>query len=593
MIEEVKIINFRNLNNLNIEIGKKLTLISGGNGIGKSTILGIIASCSGSKDFKSLTGKSMYPDFTNYFILDKSEHREGEEKYKVVTKYSIDKKNSEESMNVYKFITTSHPNYKRLKIVPRTSDEMGTQKSSVQEETEQLTGISKDQVIPIATEYLSSSRILPFGETTIDQKVNTIIRVKKRKNIPDPDIIAAKYVEYYNNILPSSFPKPSVEYQYELFEVSKPELKGETYLIVKPKNFEIPAMSLGQDSVSKIVNSLLDFYSISKDDNYNGGILLIDELDLSLHPDAQVRLLKLLKKCADELKLQIIFTTHSLTLIKEMKKLEHGNSKTENSEMYKVAYLRGRKKTRVSYDDTYDLIKKDLFQAVRPDMLPKTKIYFEDSEARIIFDQLLSFALQESYITPDVFSTICGNTELIESMIGSDILTKLPFKDSYFQSVVIILDGDAQYTSKLKNQEFLTGTALSAVKQSSVVKHHTNTLFLPCFPSPEQFLFISLKNMCDDYENHESFWESSLHIPGVNFYYETANTIIEDMISKNQTNRENLKEWFNNYLSVFFDVGLFPYVFSNFINQDDLKFFISDIVGKINNQINIKIAKRF
>ena len=46
-------------------------------------------------------------------------------------------------------------------------------------------------------------------------------------------------------------------------------------------------------------------------------ILLIDELDATIHPGLQFKLLKLLNEFSKDYKIQIFFTTHSLSLLEE------------------------------------------------------------------------------------------------------------------------------------------------------------------------------------------------------------------------------------------------------------------------------------
>ena len=65
-----------------------------------------------------------------------------------------------------------------------------------------------------------------------------------------------------------------------------------------PLNKTLPeTQSVGQDNIGYIVSALVDFYLHKKrTENYNGGILCIDEIDASLHPNAQLRLFDLLAK---------------------------------------------------------------------------------------------------------------------------------------------------------------------------------------------------------------------------------------------------------------------------------------------------------
>lgn len=61
-------------------------------------------------------------------------------------------------------------------------------------------------------------------------------------------------------------------------------------------------------------------------DPWPGGILLIDEVDATLHPSAQNRLFELLFQMSRELDIQIIFTTHSLSLLSYIYKCKEANN---------------------------------------------------------------------------------------------------------------------------------------------------------------------------------------------------------------------------------------------------------------------------
>src|SRR5690606_11433515 len=61
---------FRNLHNLTIDISDNITVIAGHNGIGKSTILGLIANASEYTENKTLLNKDFRSEFSEVFILD-------------------------------------------------------------------------------------------------------------------------------------------------------------------------------------------------------------------------------------------------------------------------------------------------------------------------------------------------------------------------------------------------------------------------------------------------------------------------------------------------------------------------------------------
>ena len=73
----------------------------------------------------------------------------------------------------------------------------------------------------------------------------------------------------------------------------------------------------GQDNIGQIITAILSFKRLKSNlgDNYKGGILLIDELDASMFPAAQHKLIEFLFKHSSKLDLQVVFTTHSIEIL--------------------------------------------------------------------------------------------------------------------------------------------------------------------------------------------------------------------------------------------------------------------------------------
>ena len=100
--------------------------------------------------------------------------------------------------------------------------------------------------------------------------------------------------------------------------------------------------SMGQDNLAKILLALFSFKRLKdKYSSYQGGILAIDELDATMYPASQVELLKVLRKYASDLKLQIIFTTHSISLLKAVDELnQKASTRPETSNHVRLIYLK-------------------------------------------------------------------------------------------------------------------------------------------------------------------------------------------------------------------------------------------------------------
>ena len=100
---------------------------------------------------------------------------------------------------------------------------------------------------------------------------------------------------------------------------------------------------MGQDNLGKIILALFSFKRLHDKypRQYKGGILAIDEMDATMYPASQVELLKVLRKYASKLNLQILFTTHSMSLLKAMDDLvQEVTKKEETANQAKILYLK-------------------------------------------------------------------------------------------------------------------------------------------------------------------------------------------------------------------------------------------------------------
>ncbi|MBO1514298.1 AAA family ATPase [Metabacillus bambusae] len=565
MLEHINVKQFRKFRDLYIEIPSRLTLISGANGIGKSTLLGLIANGSGTKVFKTLGNKDFHPEFKDYFILSKDEHkdtRKSEDFYEVTLKYLY------KDTEVFKRVRTSHPNEKHLKLVPRTVNFDGIQNEAIAKDIKQKTGISESARIPLPTYFVSVSRLFPFGES---QSTNDdLTKVSNRKNIHDQNELIKSYIDMYNKVLPRSINRDS----NELYETSKPKINYSGFY-VKPNFSNILTQSIGQDSLSGIINALLSFQNISSNPDYIGGILCIDELDASLHPDAQRKLLRLLKEQADKLNLQIIFTSHSLTIIKEMLKLEQ-----RDSDKYSVLYFKNNLRPFYRGGDTYSSIKADLFSEIHYSM-PKVKVYLEDDEAEFALKQIIKIYQEVKQDTQDILS----KCELISSQIGCSTLINLPEKDSYFRDTIIVLDGDAKYNKQPEVGRFLETEPTGFNVLNNI---HKNVLFLPDEFSPEATLFRALYKMAKYEEEHYDFWysvENNVNLG--NYHAQNILNELDEMIINNQLNRDRFKQWFKSHRSFFEQSGIYNYYYFEIRASTEIKAFVETFI----NQVDIKLAQ--
>ncbi len=435
-ISKFKVDKWRKLKEIEFDIANKITLISGHNGVGKSNLLSLIASTSGTKQYVTNSGRRFHPEIYEYFIIDKSEMQENYTCYSI---YNVYDENSNIITTFTKRLRLKDDTSVRrgIRIIPETykypldSDDTII---SFQERVKEEIDIGREQRVPVPTYFLSLSRLHPLGESNAEFNImnsNANVITKQGND---------KFREWYNYVLEDSIENDSL-YKINKLLHDKKASKNSYYMDIKDTT---PlTQSVGQDNLSNIISVLVDFYIISKDSNYTGGILCIDEIDVSLHPNAQIRLINLLSKVAEELNLQIIISSHSLIIMKEILRL---NNRCSND--FKLVYLKNADNPFVSQFLNYKALEADLFQEQNEITKPKIKIYFEDNIGLRVFNLLkhtLSL-LANNPTTQDDFKEIVidENIHTIEAFIGCDTFRRLIKCDKYFETVCIILDGDAR-----------------------------------------------------------------------------------------------------------------------------------------------------
>ncbi len=344
-------LGIRKLKNFSIPITERITLIAGHNAIGKSTILGIIANSSGIKsaDYKSYFEKAYQSKFEELFYLDESEILPSGQRGHSILTYHIELQNQEgfdfcaihrKKCNVSKNTTLSTI---RPRLIPRSEDRL---------QSEEIGIGAGDGKIPLPTLYLGMSRMTPIGEFEDND-----ISKKILKNMDEED--KAFIHETFNKIIRINHKTNSEVVDHD-FKGSKKRSK------VPSMDFNTLSISLGQDSVSAIVTALASFNKLKRElkESYIGGILIIDEIESGLHPKAQMNLIQVLKKQGRDLKLQIMATTHSLTMIKSVLKDQEDQSKFEEPKD-SVIYLQDTRMPKPMPFPTYEKIKNDMLLNIR------------------------------------------------------------------------------------------------------------------------------------------------------------------------------------------------------------------------------------
>ncbi|WP_226086693.1 ATP-binding protein [Mesobacillus sp. S13] len=530
-INFINIKKFRKLRNIKLELGDRLTVIAGHNGIGKSTILGLIANGSEFKGRKSYFDKIYQSQFQEIFHLDINTDyiQDKENKYNVIMEYDYKQK------KVYKKCTVSKHGDDRLKIVPRNANEEGTLTNTTVED------VGANAKFPIPTLYIGMSRVIPIGESD-----KSLYSLKTSSNIAEEDI---NYLnENYKQIIGNENISDEKIYKQNLRHTSKRSI-GPNF-----KDYPYQSISLGQDSLSSILTALVSFRKLKRDlgDNYNGGILLVDEIDACLHPSAQEKLIKVLDRASKELNLQIICTSHSLTIIKEVlgRKIQTSQNPADNKLYYNVLYIQNTINPTVMNNATYKKIKNDMFLRYSNfyDDSQEVKVYLEDKEALFFFESIIK--------NSDSLNLEGMRLDYISANISCDTLLKLPSKDSYFKSVIITLDGDVK-----KSSNYL-----------QIIEENDNICALPGGYSPEQMIHLYLEELVDCTDH--PFWidNQDLHIHSQLVRDNIIKGINDKIAYANDRKiREHYKDWFKEHKMLFERTHIIRYWMQD--NIDDLSEF--------------------
>ncbi|MCS5421872.1 MULTISPECIES: AAA family ATPase [Psychrilyobacter] len=484
MIEKIMIKKFRALKNLEIGLGENLTAIAGQNGTAKSTILGMIAQpfeITGKKekdylteeDLKKslITSKSFNTKFKDIFKLSPVHDSHGESRGKE-DHYHYELYFNKEDEIIYE-------NPLQVKGNPR----------DVPPYLRLVAGKTRDAGhgnIPYPVIYLGLSRIYPIGES---QKLEN-----KDDNLTTEE--EEFYKEKYKNILLLT--------DENLEKTEMVEKEKVTTLAVSTTTYDWRSISAGQDNIGKIIASILEFKRLSEKSNYKGGILLIDEIESTLYPRAQEKLIEFLNQQASKLNLQVIFTTHSLEILERM----IIDKKYSNS---KVNFLTKKygplvvEKTNSIEELRNNLL---VLPTGSEKKIPKINVYFEDQEAEEMLKNIIKT------------KSILQYCNFLVLELGAPQISAIATKINELKNGIIVFDGDCKISKE-------KGT----IKKN--MKKHNFYLYLIGDKSPEN-MYLDYLDSCSS--SHD-IWKKTLRSYGRQNYLDNAPL-------KTKRNRENVKKWY-------------------------------------------------
>ncbi len=379
------------------------------------------------------------------------------------------------------------------------------------------------------------------------------------------------YVEYQDNEpLPTINKKLPQQYQEEICDLYK-EFTGYNISFISNQhmgnikirsdfNSDTPGIdsntvSAGEDNLLIILSAIVSlkyFYDNITSHKEVDSVLLVDEFDATLHPAFQYKLLDVILNYSQEYHIQVIFTSHSLSLIEycQLKKQHliylYDNMSNvlamDNPDIYKIQmYLKNVQRTNIFSER----------------LIP---IFTEDDEARFLLSILFNYYCEKF----SSFREIEHFFYPIEASIGGDTLHKI-FKDPKIKAITgqfCILDGD-------KNSDL-----------------NNRVIVLPGKAAPEVFLFEYAEKL---FNENSDFWTCDVILEenlGKQFYVQTfrpkVNAIkekIERLKSEKKTTkgvlREENKKLFNEFRT--FIKILFEYWVSDINNQEEIRLFYENL----------------
>ncbi len=452
-MRRIEFIQYRKLKNLKIDFDDNINILAGTNGTCKSSILHLI-----SNSHQKVSNSSDNPVLSTIQKINKIFNPKiealarGDKKYNdpapgvagtlytaVFENYSLDfRRHNSKTIN----------NHDRFAIKPKYK--RGT----------------SDRLPEIPIIYLGTFRLFSYGEWDGESKFKNIINKLPEKYLNKLSELYKKFTGY------------EIHFDGKLNNFGG--IRSKTEFSTTTEGIDSNTISAGEDNLLTILTSLVSlkayYESINPNENNSiESILLIDELDASLHPEFQIKLINEFKEFSNEYKIQIFFTTHSFSLI----------DYSLDKKIGKLIYLTDQ----VDHVDLLSNINKYSINALLQNNLVQNiyentpiPVLLEDDEAKDFFNNLIQSYQESHNIIIESFFHI------VDAKLSSEAIKALATDKFAKQSsirTISIVDGDQTLKTESLNH---------------------NLLSLPGKSSPEELIFDYLKvNLVND----DEFWKKA------------------------------------------------------------------------------------
>ncbi|HHG8239075.1 prophage Lp2 protein 4 [Streptococcus pneumoniae] len=468
-IKKLKIKDFRLIKELSFQPSKYVNIISGKNGTGKSTILGMIAQgfSYNNKVIEFISPECQELNKTKFSKLHPEKDSQLINEYNSILThfgkpfesssnehFKLSEKDARETEHInvildneewFKVETTNHTD----RILPRFVTRRDNNESA-------------NYIHPVI--YLGLDRLTPLVKTK-NKSYSLDISEQDKKDI---HIL-------YESILLKQYP--------DNLTATETDTKKQTAAYIDSER-TIEMISSGEDIVGQLLLALYSFKKL-KDNyphDYKGGILLVDEVDATLYPAAQNILLDIFLEKARAWNIQIFVTSHSLTLLEHLETEKIKNERINRDIKIFTTNESDISDIKITELDFLYKFKNELLAQVNQELiLDKVKVYFEDPEAYFVFKNLIAGFKDSDNLAVSRRIKPISSVSISSSQYQSLHKHKVP---EFTNNSIICLDGDQEIdNSKYKN--FIT-----------LPNHGAKA-------NPEEFVFNILNNP------NSEFWDQT------------------------------------------------------------------------------------
>lgn len=442
-LKSAHFINLKGLKNVTLNFEKPLTAIMGVNGSGKTTVIHALACAYQSPKVEEV----------------KQTQKGKQEEAKKPKKEK--KEEAPKTIENYRF-----PDF----FIPNTDSLwQGSEFEIVHEKIEKTQPLN---IEGFKTKYRKS--VDRWNPRYCDRPLRNIYYIGIDSCLPEVEKSrTSNRITYTSSIKVDALSKKVIQYASGILNKDYEFLMDNTY---KNKNFygvtlksglkySSLSMGTGEQRTIKILEKVITAEKYS--------LILIDEIDLLLHPSSLKKLIITLDEIARNKNLQIVFTTHSLEM-------------TQLSKYVGIQYLHNiripKEQGFIEQTFVYNTLNSDLIYSLSGSSTKPLKIFVEDTLAATTVKKILrehGFSLKADVIT-------FGSIENAFTIAAAKILAKEDCKNT-----LILLDGDCyrQKDEKLESiKSTLTGTEKGIEEKRDEAVSIIMDFQLPEGKSPEEFL---------------------------------------------------------------------------------------------------------